>query len=430
MLRGTLALFGYAATSASAYVWPGTPQLNALEALRWQGNTNGMTTFASTANCTAFLRDSNTGQTNAADWIRTAYHDMATYNIADGTGGYGCLNPLRRRAGSPGGRRQWVFKHSGSSLNPIDPICVYCGYPLSRDNHGHRELRGPGNRIPWRSRRRRGALGNNPGVPEPSQDLNSHISSFARQGFTQTEMIGLVACGHSFGGVQQAPFPDIVPVLNLSTDTQSVSHFDTTFNYFDNNVATEYISGTTQSPLVVGFNATTNSDGRIFGSDGNVTMRSFANSADIFSSTCATLFARMLDTVPAGVQLTDVITPLPVKPDLLKFDLSTDGNLIQFSGQLRIWDTPLSSTQPTVIMFWDDRAGGTGSVTLDAAGVFTLGVRHGRVVQYTNPDVRCDNRIHEHAPHRRRPARRPGRCWIRGTGRPDVVPVVLHCFWG
>jgi hypothetical protein len=36
---------------------------------------------------------------------------------------------------------------------------------------------------------------NKPGVPEPQQDLDSHIASFARQGFTKTEMIGLVACG-------------------------------------------------------------------------------------------------------------------------------------------------------------------------------------------------------------------------------------------
>jgi hypothetical protein len=36
---------------------------------------------------------------------------------------------------------------------------------------------------------------NAPGVPEPQQDIDSHIASFARQGFTETEMIGLVACG-------------------------------------------------------------------------------------------------------------------------------------------------------------------------------------------------------------------------------------------
>ncbi|KAJ6544471.1 hypothetical protein B0H19DRAFT_1267729 [Mycena capillaripes] len=52
-----------------------------------------------------------------------------------------------------------------------------------------------------------------------------------------------------------------------------VAHFDSTFFTFDNNVATEYISGSTQNPLVVGFNDTTNSDKRIFASDANATMR-------------------------------------------------------------------------------------------------------------------------------------------------------------
>jgi hypothetical protein len=45
------------------------------------------------------------------------------------------------------------------------------------------------------------------GVPEPQQDLQSHISAFSRMGFTQEEMIGLVACGHSIGGVHHASFP-------------------------------------------------------------------------------------------------------------------------------------------------------------------------------------------------------------------------------
>jgi hypothetical protein len=40
------------------------------------------------------------------------------------------------------------------------------------------------------------------GVPEPHQSLDEHVASFARQGFTLEEMIGLVACkliptGHS-----------------------------------------------------------------------------------------------------------------------------------------------------------------------------------------------------------------------------------------
>lgn len=43
-----------------------------------------------------------------------------------------------------------------------------------------------------------------PTVPEPQQDLASHQASFRRQGFNETEMIALVACGHTLGGVRQA----------------------------------------------------------------------------------------------------------------------------------------------------------------------------------------------------------------------------------
>jgi hypothetical protein len=80
--------------------------------------------------------------------------------------------------------------------------------------------------------------------------------------------------------VQHAPFPDIMPELNDSGNTQSVAHFDSTFANSDNNPrvsalqiyspvaesrsATEYISGTTQNPLVMGLNETTNVDKRIF----------------------------------------------------------------------------------------------------------------------------------------------------------------------
>ncbi|KAJ6589731.1 hypothetical protein B0H19DRAFT_1249251 [Mycena capillaripes] len=99
---------------------------------------------------------------------------------------------------------------------------------------------------------------------------------FAIQGFTQTEMIGLIACGHTFGGVQHKPFPQIVPDLSDPKSTQSVAHFDSMFVHFDNNVAKEYIAGTTQNPLVVGHDHTTRSDKRIFNSDANSTMQSCA----------------------------------------------------------------------------------------------------------------------------------------------------------
>lgn len=65
-------------------------------------------------------------------------------------------------------------------------------------------------------------------VPEPQQDLASHIESFRRQGFNETEMIALVACGHTLGGVRQVDFPLTVTDTSIDVDT-----FDTT-PAFDN----------------------------------------------------------------------------------------------------------------------------------------------------------------------------------------------------
>jgi catalase (peroxidase I) len=39
-------------------------------------------------------------------------------------------------------------------------------------------------------------------VPEPQQDLDSHIAAFKRLGFNKTEMIGLLACGHALGTLE------------------------------------------------------------------------------------------------------------------------------------------------------------------------------------------------------------------------------------
>lgn len=44
----------------------------------------------------------------------------------------------------------------------------------------------------------------------------------------------------------------------------------------------------------------------------------------------------MLDTVPRGVQLTEVVTPLPVKPKISRFAL--DGDTLELSGQVRVRD--------------------------------------------------------------------------------------------
>ncbi|KAJ7708335.1 heme peroxidase [Mycena rosella] len=366
----SLALLAYLAT-ASAYIWP-SPQLDELESQRFDqsgNNARGIAFFIQP--CDEFDPPgdgpTNSGRSDAADWIRTSYHDMATHNVTDGTGGLDAsirFPEEQARAENVGdgfantvGVLLSQLAKSNHYVSIADALAL--GTIIAIENCGGPEIAFRGGRVD--------ALEpNTPGVPQPQEPLDTHIAKFARQGFTQTEMISLIACGHTFGGVQHAPFPEIVPELNDPNNTLSVSHFDSTFVHFDNNIATEYISGTTRNPLIVGLNDTTNSDKRIFGSDGNVTMRSFANSPELFASTCGTLFARMLNSVPKDVQLTDVITPLPVKPSGLQLVL--DGDTLKLSGQVRFWNMTADADR-TVRLLWDDRAGGTGNATLPFAGL-------------------------------------------------------------
>ncbi|KAJ8077802.1 hypothetical protein PM082_002236 [Marasmius tenuissimus] len=120
-------------------------------------------------------------------------------------------------------------------------------------------------------------------------------------------MIALVACGHSLGGVQ---CDDFLEIIN-SPVPKNIQLFDNT-SEFENTVVTGYLQSVTHSPLVAGPNTTTNSDLRIFSSDGNATMQSLA-SPEAFESTCAALFERMINTVPKGVKLTKVVEPIKTK---------------------------------------------------------------------------------------------------------------------
>lgn len=89
------------AATATAYVWP-SPKLDALEAMRWDQDTTGFAAFFQP--CNEFNFGTSTGRANGPDWIRTvslfqirhreliwyggqAYHNMATHNTDDGTGG-------------------------------------------------------------------------------------------------------------------------------------------------------------------------------------------------------------------------------------------------------------------------------------------------------------------------------------------------------
>ena len=69
-------------------------------------------------------------------------------------------------------------------------------------------------KIPFRGGRIDATEAGPPGVPKPEEDLKTHTATFAKNGFNVTEMIGLVACGHSIGGVHHTNFPEIAPDLH------------------------------------------------------------------------------------------------------------------------------------------------------------------------------------------------------------------------
>jgi hypothetical protein len=106
---------------------------------------------------------------------------------------------------------------------------------------------------------------------------------------------------------------------------------------FDPLVVHEYLNGTGNQggALVTSFNISSRSDLRLYESDNNATMIALANQGEAFLDTCVKLLERMINTVPKTVILSDVITPIDVKPVNATLDFDTAGNLI-FSGYIRV----------------------------------------------------------------------------------------------
>lgn len=172
------------------------------------------------------------GRLAAAEWIRVAYHDMATADVEAGTGGLDASISFETDRDENKGpafnatmKQLYLFHSARSSM--ADMIAMAVTLAVGSCSEGKVNVPYRGGRID--------ATGAGPlGVPEPQQDLDTHTGIFQKQGFNQTEMIGLVACGHSVGGVHGAVFPETVPVLNDTQNEASLQTFDTTGVVFDN----------------------------------------------------------------------------------------------------------------------------------------------------------------------------------------------------
>lgn len=191
------------------------------------------------------------------------------------------------------------------------------------------------------------------------------------------EMITLVACGHTIGGVHSVDHPEIVITGNVSE--ANVARFDTTTGTFDNKVVTEYLDDSTLNPLLRNTNDTLNSDKRIFASDGNATMNRLAEPA-FYKAQCESLFERMVDLVPADVTLTEPLQPADVRPYIISYLPKGNGTL-ELAGRIRVRITNGTGLDPddlTVTLVPADRSGAAVGAEVPAKrAVLKLGTSYG-----------------------------------------------------
>ncbi|KAL8801940.1 MAG: hypothetical protein Q9182_004121 [Xanthomendoza sp. 2 TL-2023] len=297
------------------------------------------------------------GRVTAAEFIRTAFHDMATGNVYLGTGGLDASIVFELNNGGGDNIGQAFptslkifapYLSSRSSMADIIAMGMYtavrsCGGPV----------------IPVKTGRVDATEAGPPGVPLPQNSLFTFQNQFLRTGFDSTQMIQVVACGHTLGGVHAENFPQIVPAGSAPND---VKQFDSTAK-FDNKIATDYVSGKSTDPLVVGPSqaARRASDLLVFSSDDNATITTMTNPTT-FADTCKVLLQKMIDVVPSGVTLTDPIVPYDIKPVALQLTLQGGGSEVQFAGEIRVRTNARPASQISKVeVVYKDRTGGAGS---------------------------------------------------------------------
>ncbi|RFU72389.1 heme peroxidase [Trichoderma arundinaceum] len=322
----TLGLVASSAYAEAEYIWPSKTDLLESMLYEQQGFASGNSPATDIVPCNKV--PFGAGRNGAAEWLRTAYHDMANADVPAGIGGIDAsIGYELDRDENPGIGFKETLLNLAAFLTPrssmADLIAMGALFAANGCSNGSIE-------IPFRAGRV-DATGPGPtGVPKPEESLDQHISSFQKQGFTPQEMIGLVACGHTLGGVHGVDFPEIVTVVNDTATDDNTQTFDTTnsgFTAFDNTVAVQFVNNVTQNPLAFGHNETTRSDARIFNSDGGKEIGHMASSPSYFYKTCQDLLERMINTVPKGVTLTEPILPIAVKPTILFATINANGTM-------------------------------------------------------------------------------------------------------
>ncbi|MCJ1279796.1 hypothetical protein MMC21_007620 [Puttea exsequens] len=330
-----------------------------------QGFKSGIVPCTNYVDSTTGLPNNALGRQTSAQWLRTAFHDFVTADVAAGTGGldasigFETLRP--ENIGVSFNDSLFFFSFFISAKVSMADLLALgvtmaigaCGGPQIPLRGGRIDATGPGAS----------------GVPEPETDVKTTLAEFSGAGFNQADSIGLTACGHTMGGVHHSTFPQIVPESAVGVNNAGGRiAFDDTVANFDVDAVRQYVSGSGNrgGPLVTTANKTVRSDLRLFSSDRNATVKKLAQSTDQFRSTCAALFARMVDTVPTGVTLTSVIDPAQIKSANVTLNVDWSGKL-RLSGFLRYIETASSTSAPaSLTLVVIDRSGRISRATTKA----------------------------------------------------------------
>jgi hypothetical protein len=288
---------------------------------------------------------------------------MAPHNVADGSGGLDAsiAFELTGKAGNanagPAFNNTLTFlSRFYSSQAPMSDLIALALYTAVRGCGGPV--------IPIRTGRVDATAAGALGVPRGNDNQQGFKNDFSRMGFGTQDMIKMVTCGHTLGGVHSAQFPSVVPP---GTRPNDVGNFDNTPAVFDNAVAVDYVSNKSVDPFVHSPDGI-NPDLQVFSSDGGQEVQRMTD-AKYFSDSCQDVLQRMIDTVPAGVSLTEPIQVYDVKPGAIQLSLSSDGQSIGFSGEVRVRTTERAqSSIGSVSILYKDQSGKTSSTTATVAG--------------------------------------------------------------
>jgi hypothetical protein len=311
------------------------------------------------------------GVQKAAQWVRTAFHDAATYDATTKIGGLDAsIQYELDRPENLGAALNSTLADISSLVTTRSSAADLLALSLVMSVARCADMR-----VPLRLGRKDATEAGIKGVPEAHTDLDTSRKRFATMGMDEADMITLIACGHSIGGVNSVDHPEIV---SGPVSPENKASFDTTKGAMDNQVVLEYLDNSTANPLIVNANDTLNSDKRIFAADGNATMRKLADKA-YFKSKCENAFERMLNLVPGDVTLSEPIEPADIRPYIKQYELNANGS-IAFSGRIRVRTTTVTGRDTnnlTASIILPSRSGSSPTEVVAKQATYKLGQSYG-----------------------------------------------------